>query len=145
MSASSPISALGDLRAEIARIDRAIMVLVAARLRTAHQAIQLRVASGEEVTNGGQELVVLDRARQWAREFGISPDFSERLFQALINAGKVWTEPPAGVASDLPIRVAGRLTHSTSVGARDPLSGPSHAAAPFRARDARSELASTKA
>ena len=144
MSACSPISELRDLRAEIARVDRAIMVLVAARLRSAHQAIRLRVASGEEVTNGGQELVVIDRARKWAEEFGISPDFSERLFRALIDAGKIWTEPPNGSASDLPSRVVDRLIRPTYSGVHRPLVEPSHAAAPSNDRAARTETVSPK-
>ena len=144
MTVSSRISELRDLRGEIARIDRAIMVLVAARLRTAHQAIELRVASGEEVTNGGQELVVLDRARKWAEEFSVSPDFSERLFRALIHAGKIWTEPPNRNASDLPSRVVGRLARPPSSVGHRPLVGTSHPPTLSNSRAAESEIASPK-
>jgi chorismate mutase len=97
MSVSAVDPALSELRGEIARIDHAIVLLVAARLRAARRAIRLRRVAGEEVTNPSQEFLVIDRARRWADEVAAPSGFVERLMQALVNAGKTWTEP-VGVA-----------------------------------------------
>ena len=109
---------LAELREEIGRIDRALVVLVAARLRAARRAIERRVDAGEEVTDGAQELVVVDRARRWADELGVSPEFVERLMRVLIRAGKVWAEPDGRELPSLPDRVSCRLTIGS--GARRP-------------------------
>lgn len=109
MSGSDVDPALRELREEIARIDYAIVLLVAARLRAARRAIRLRAAAGEEVTDRTQELAVLDRVRRWSEEVAVSPEFMARVMQALINAGKVWTEPFGGELPQLPARVSCRL------------------------------------
>jgi chorismate mutase len=106
--------ALRDLREEIARIDHAIVMLVAARVRAARRAIRLRLAAGEEVTHGTQERAVLDRARLWAEEVAVSPDFIERLMHALVDAGKRWTEPAGEELPPLPERISCRLARATS-------------------------------
>jgi chorismate mutase len=79
---------LDDVRREIARIDRTIVCLVAARLRAARRAIRLRVAAGEDLTDRDQEAVVLERAQQWAEELGVPQELAGVLLQALIDAGK---------------------------------------------------------
>lgn len=106
--------ALRDLREEIARIDHAIVLLVAARVRAARRAIRLRLAAGEEVTHGTQERAVLDRARLWAEEVAVSPEFIERLMHALVDAGKRWTEPAGAELPPLPERISCRLARATS-------------------------------
>jgi len=79
---------LADVRREIARSDRTIVCLVAARLRAARRAIRLRVAAGEDLTDRDQEAVVLERAQQWSEELGVPPELAAVLLRALIDAGK---------------------------------------------------------
>lgn len=128
MSAAASDPGLPELREEIARIDHAIVRLVAARLRTAHQAIRLRATSGEQPTNRTQELTVLDRARRWADEVGLPPEFVARLMQALVNAGKTWTEPEGTQLPALPKVVSCRLDFRSHPEGRSSISqaGGSH-------------------
>jgi chorismate mutase len=107
---------LDDLRAEIARIDHALVRLVAARLRAARRAIRLRTATGETVTHRTQELVVLDRARRWAEEAAVSPELMVGVVRRLVEAGKEWAETEAIGLRPLPPQVSCRLSAAT----RDP-------------------------
>lgn len=79
---------LDDVRHEIARIDRTLVCLVAARLRAARRAIRLRAAAGADLTDRDQEAVVLERAQQWSEELGVPPELVGVLLRALIDAGK---------------------------------------------------------
>jgi len=100
---------LGDLRDEIARIDRALVLLVAARLRVAREAIRVRTATGDPVTHRTQEFVVLDRARGWALENGVSPDLVVGVLRRLVEAGKVGTDEDETGLPPLPAQVSCRL------------------------------------
>lgn len=104
---------LDDLRAEIARIDHALVLLVAARLRAARQAIRFRLATGETVTHRAQELLVLDRARRWADEVAVPPELMVGVLRRLVEGGKAWAEADGVGLSPLPEKVSCRLSPVT--------------------------------
>lgn len=109
MTGRLPDPTLHELRQEIARIDHAIILLVAARIRAARRAIERRSAYGESPTNRDQELVVRDRAREWAKQVAVPPEFAVHLIQALVMAGKEPSQPSAIPLPPLPERVTCRL------------------------------------
>lgn len=86
---------LDSLRAELEGIDRSIILLLGERIRTARHAIAVRRHHGEGVTNAVQEARVLRRARLLAEAFGVPLALAERLWEDLIEAGKL--PGPAGV------------------------------------------------
>lgn len=135
MNGPEPDQTLRELREEIARIDHAIVLLVAARLRAARRAIDWRAAHGEDQTNRDQELVVRDRAREWARQVAVPPEFAVHVIQALVNAGK----EPARLTEDplppLPKRITCRLERSTAVPpSPGPIPHPADRTGLFRSR-----------
>lgn len=79
---------LASARRELEEIDRAIVLLIAARLDVACSAIRIRARNGGNVEDPAQEAVVLRRARDWAEEAGISPSAVETVFRAIVRAGK---------------------------------------------------------
>lgn len=79
---------LAGLREEIASIDRSLLLLLAARLTAAQQAIATRVALTGSLTDGAQEARVLHRAQRWGDELDLPPALVERLFRALLEEGK---------------------------------------------------------
>jgi len=87
------------LRAELARIDRAIVMLLSARLTVAARVIEARRERGQSVTLVAQERVVLERVRDWSRDLDVPASISEGLFRSLIEAGKercLGGDPAAG-------------------------------------------------
>ena len=76
------------MRHDIEEIDRAIVLLVAARVEAACTAIRYRTEGGAEVTDPIQESRVLARARGWADQAGLSPELVETIFRAMLEAGK---------------------------------------------------------
>ena len=79
---------LASLRRDLEEIDRAIVLLVAARVESACTAIRFRVENGEGVSHPVQEARVIARAREWAGELGVSPIAVETIFRAIVRAGK---------------------------------------------------------
>ncbi|HYA55090.1 MAG TPA: chorismate mutase [Thermoplasmata archaeon] len=79
---------LESVRRDLARIDRAIVLLVAARIEAAVEAIRLRSQRDGRVASPAQEVRVLERARRWAVELGVSPEVIEVIFRAVIESGK---------------------------------------------------------
>ena len=83
-----PPGTLAELRREIARLDRSLVVLMAARLDAAERAIRLRSERTGRLTDPAQERRILERARRWADELDVPPGVVERLFPELVAAGK---------------------------------------------------------
>ncbi|HYA70354.1 MAG TPA: chorismate mutase [Thermoplasmata archaeon] len=79
---------LASVRRDLERIDRAIVILVAARLDAACSAIRLRSQIDGRVADPSQEGRVIARARVWAEQLGVSPVLIEELFRAIVEAGK---------------------------------------------------------
>jgi chorismate mutase len=79
---------LVSVRRDLERIDRAIVLLVAARLEAAGSAIRLRSRGNGPIADPVQESRVIARARAWAEQLGVSPELAETLFRAIVEAGK---------------------------------------------------------
>jgi len=79
---------LTSLRHDLEEIDRALVLLVAARLEAAGAAIEHRTQRGEPMVDRAQEARVVARAQKWATEVGISPEVVERVFREIVEAGK---------------------------------------------------------
>jgi len=103
-----------ELRAELARIDRAIVVLLAARLTVAGRVIQVRQELGEKVTLRTQERLVLERVRLWSQELGVPPEVAVAMFRTLIDAGKDRSRPNRPL--DRPVAVGAPALASGSAG-----------------------------
>lgn len=94
---------LARRRREIERLDRAIVLLLAARLEAAGRAIAWRSARGREPTDPAQERRVLLRSRRWARDLGVPEELVERLFQTLIEEGKTRFRTGGAPSGPLPV------------------------------------------
>jgi len=79
---------LESIRRDLAEIDRAIVLLVAARVDAAGQAIRLRTQHEGRLANPAQEERVIARARGWAEQVGVSPPVVETIFRAMVDYGK---------------------------------------------------------
>jgi chorismate mutase len=88
VGASPSGPSLESVRRDLEQIDRAIVLLVAARLEAACAAIRCRSRRDGRVANPAQEARVLARARAWGREFGLSPELTNTIFRAMVDAGK---------------------------------------------------------
>jgi len=84
-STSAPLT---SIRHDLEEIDRAIVLLVAARLDAAGEAIRLRMAQGDPLENPSQEKRVIERARAWALRMDLSPVLAETILRAMMEAGK---------------------------------------------------------
>ena len=85
---SSADPTLVSVRRDLEQIDRAIVLLLAARVDAASTAIRLRFRRDGRVANPAQEARVLARARGWAKDIGVSSDLTDSVFRALLEAGK---------------------------------------------------------
>jgi chorismate mutase len=79
---------LARLRTEIEGIDRALLLLLVARMNAAGRAIDARIARGEPVTDTLQEQKVMDRSRGWGEQLGLPRPLVEGLFRDLLDTGK---------------------------------------------------------
>ncbi|HEY1198901.1 MAG TPA: chorismate mutase [Thermoplasmata archaeon] len=79
---------LVSIRRDLEEIDRAIVLLVAARVEAACTAIRLRSEGNGEVSDPAQEERVLARAQGWAEQAGLSPARVRTIFRAVVGAGK---------------------------------------------------------
>jgi len=98
---------LASLRRDLEEIDRAIVLLLAARVEAARLTIAYRTERGGAVTLLPQEERVLDRARVWAADVGLAPSVVDTVFRSLIIEGKspfrarVPDTPPEPVSSEI--------------------------------------------
>ena len=79
---------MSPTRRRIAKLDRELVELIARRVDAATAAIRLRTEFGGSVQDEAQEWVVIDRARTWAEERGISPDVAEAVLAIIMDEGK---------------------------------------------------------
>ena len=80
------MSDLDRLRAELARIDRELLKLVARRQEVSARVGEHKRASDTPTRDYRQEKVVVERARAAARELGFPPQLAEDLVLALIRS-----------------------------------------------------------
>jgi chorismate mutase len=99
--AREPAASLSSLRHELEELDRAIVLLIAARLEVAVAAIRVRSAPKGSISDPAQEERVLARAQLWAVELGISGASMESIFRTIVEAGKArYARTMEGARSD---------------------------------------------
>jgi chorismate mutase len=96
VDASPAGPSLDSVRRDLEQIDRAIVLLVAARLDAACTAIRCRSRQDGRIASPAQEARVLARARGWGKEFGLSPELTNTIFRAMVDAGKARFASGAG-------------------------------------------------
>ncbi|MBK9032615.1 MAG: prephenate dehydrogenase/arogenate dehydrogenase family protein [Myxococcales bacterium] len=79
-------TSLDELRAELAAIDRDLLIAVARRQELAQQIGRIKQAAGVPVRDFRQERDVLERARAAAAGLGLAPALGEELMLTLIRA-----------------------------------------------------------
>jgi chorismate mutase len=82
---TGPAEPLDRLRAEIERIDRALIGLIRDRVQLAQAAAQVKRAAGLPTLDPPQEAAVIRRAAQLAREAGLPVEETRDLFWALVG------------------------------------------------------------
>ena len=75
-------------RAELARIDRALVDLIAERVRTARRTAALKRAAGLPTLDPGQEAAVVRRAAAWAREAALDAEAIRDVFWHLVGLAR---------------------------------------------------------
>lgn len=80
------MSDLETLREELGEVDRQILALVARRQALAREIGRRKESSGKPTRDFNQERVVVERARQHARDAGLAPSLGEALILQLIQA-----------------------------------------------------------
>jgi len=85
---TGPDPSLVSLRRDLEKIDRAIVLLVAARVDAACSAIRLRSQKEGRVADPAQEERVIVRAKEWADQLGVSTTLTETIFRAIVESGK---------------------------------------------------------
>jgi len=83
-----PGPTLAEVRQDLELIDRAIVLLLAERIRTAGIAIHCRSQFDGRVAHPVQEARVLARAREWGVSLRLSEELTDTIFRALIEEGK---------------------------------------------------------
>lgn len=77
---------LARLREAMAEVDRQIVELAARRSEIAASIGEVKSAAGDPIRDFSREKEVVDRAREHAREVGLSADLAERLLLELIES-----------------------------------------------------------
>jgi chorismate mutase len=83
--AAAPPDQLERLRAEIERIDRALIGLVRDRVRTARAVAEVKRAAGLPTLDPAQEAAVIRRAAAIAREHQLPEEETRDLFWVLVG------------------------------------------------------------
>jgi len=85
---TAPDASLASLRRDLEEIDRAIVLLVAARVDAACSAICLRSQKEGRISDPAQEERVIARAQVWAEQLGVSTTLTGTIFRAIVESGK---------------------------------------------------------
>ena len=75
---------MGDIRAEIDRIDREVIALLGQRFQYVQAAAQFKT-SAESVKAPERLKSMLEQRRLWAAEEGLSPDAIEKMYNDLVS------------------------------------------------------------
>ena len=89
---------IDEMRAELARLDRELIERVARRMEVSEAIGAAKRRAGSPTRDFGQEKEVVERARNAARELGVSPRVAEELALALIRSS-LTVQEKAGVAA----------------------------------------------
>ena len=76
---------LNEVRAEIDRLDRALIDLMAERFGYVERAWQLKLVEKAEANVPWRNQQVIDKVRARAKETGVSPDLCEALWRQMIG------------------------------------------------------------
>jgi isochorismate pyruvate lyase len=76
---------LTEVRAEIDRVDMALVDLIAERFGYVERAWQLKLDAGQEANVPWRNQQVIDRVRARAQERGVPPDLIEALWRQMIG------------------------------------------------------------
>ncbi|MEO0406973.1 MAG: isochorismate lyase [Cyanobacteria bacterium P01_A01_bin.135] len=77
-------SGMGDIRAEIDRLDKAIITLIGKRFQYVQAAAKFKT-SESSVRAPERFEAMLQQRRLWAQNQGLSPDVIEKLYTDLVN------------------------------------------------------------
>jgi len=102
------------IRAELRRVDRALVELIAERLELVQRLWAHKRAAGVPLEDREQERLVVGRARRTARQSGLEPAFAEGILLAVIAEGKRRAWPPRGPPPRAHPPVAGRRSRRTA-------------------------------
>ena len=78
------MASLDDLRTEIDAIDRAVVDLLARRLKVCTEVAEIKSQTGATVIQPARVRAVLATRRQWAIDKGVDADFAEQIFRTLL-------------------------------------------------------------
>lgn len=76
---------LEQCRAELDSLDADLIRLLARRLELGLEAARIKRAAGMPILDSEREAGVIDQARQWAREAGLSEDEVGDIFRRLVS------------------------------------------------------------
>lgn len=76
---------LNGIRADFERLDRALLDLIAERAELAKRAAAVKAAEGRPTLDPAQEAMVIRRAAEWAREFGLPVEEVRDIFWSLVG------------------------------------------------------------
>lgn len=76
---------MSDVRAEIDRIDAALVDLIAERFHYVERAWQIKLGQGEEMNVPWRNQQVIDKVRARAVDKGVSADLCEALWRQMIG------------------------------------------------------------
>jgi isochorismate pyruvate lyase len=83
MPLAADCKSLDEVRAEIDRIDRAILALLGERAAYVHAAARFK-STEAEIAAPARQAAMLHARREWAREEDLDPDFVEDLYRRLV-------------------------------------------------------------
>ena len=80
---------MGDIRAEIDRIDREVIALIGKRLQYVHAAARFKTSAegvkDKSVRDMERVKSMLEQRRHWAEAVGLSPDAIEKMYSDLVE------------------------------------------------------------
>ena len=76
---------MADVRAEIDRVDTALVDIIAERFGYVERAWQLKLAANQQANVPWRNQQVIDRVRARAEERGVPPDLCEALWRQMIG------------------------------------------------------------
>ncbi len=91
---------VAELREEIARLDRTLVLTLAAREAAVRRLFELKRRVGLPLIDPAQEAVVRARTRHWADELGIPGEGAVEVVRAVLTACKEAQTAPHTSASD---------------------------------------------
>jgi chorismate mutase-like protein len=100
------MASLDDLRTDIDRIDRAIVDLLAERLRVCRDVAEIKEHTGATVIQPARVRAVLASRRQWAIDAEVDADFAEQIFRTLL-AETHRIEVAGSLPEPAPVKMAG--------------------------------------